>query len=193
MATVESYCHRAALLSEGLIERIGDPGEVAREYLRINFEEGGDAKAKVTAPSDELRLLDIWLEDAGGERLSNVETGVEIRVRAQVEILRETPGVQMGFTLANEDGVGVFQFGAHTEEEDGPIGAGRRVTVDARLENLLTQGHYFVHFGIKRHPDPRATVLHIEKALDFLVFGTEPSGGIVSLPHTVETSVEDGA
>jgi ABC-2 type transport system ATP-binding protein len=192
MSTVESYCHRAILIADGKIQLIGDPGEVGREYLRVNFE-GGDTSAKVTSGSDDLRLHGVWLQNAAGERLVNVESGEPLNLRAEIEVLRETPAVQVGFTLVNEDGVGVFQFGTATEEGDGPLRPGERVTIEARVENLLTPGRYFVHFGIKRSPDPKAIVLHVEKALDFHVFGATVSQGFVDLPHSIATSVESEA
>jgi ABC-2 type transport system ATP-binding protein len=189
MGTVESYCHRAMLIADGRIQHLGDPGEVGREYLRLNFE-GGDASAKTTSGTDDLRLHGLWLENAAGERVPNVESGEELLLEAEVEVLRETPGIRFGFTVVDEDGRGVFQFGTTTEEGDGPLQPGGRVAIGARVENLLTPGRYFVHFGVKRDPDPRAVVLHVEKALDFHVFGAETSQGVVELPHTIETSVE---
>jgi ABC-2 type transport system ATP-binding protein len=189
MSTVETYCDRAMLIADGEIQRIGDPGEVGREYLRLNFE-GGDAGAKVTSGADDLRVLGVWLENPAGERVTNLESGEEMSLRAQVEVLREAQAITAGFTLADASGIGVFQFGATTEEEEGPLRVGQRVTVAARVENLLTPGRYFVHFGVKRHPDSRAVVLHVEKALDFHVFGTSSSLGVVEIPHTVETSIE---
>jgi ABC-2 type transport system ATP-binding protein len=189
MSTVESYCHRAMLISDGRIQHIGDPGEVGREYLRLNFE-GGDASARVTSGTDDLRLHGVWLENPAGERVTNVETGEELRLRAEVEVLRETPGIRFGFTLVDEDGRGVFQFGDTTGEDAGPLAPGRRIAISTRVENLLTPGRYFIHFGGKRDPDPRAVVLHVEKALDFHVFGADASQGVVELPHTIETSIE---
>ena len=38
MQTVEEYCHRAMLISDGRIQHIGEPDEVGRRYLRLNFE-----------------------------------------------------------------------------------------------------------------------------------------------------------
>src|SRR6478735_6108363 len=38
MATVEEYCHRAMLISDGRIAHLGAPDEVGRRYLRLNFE-----------------------------------------------------------------------------------------------------------------------------------------------------------
>lgn len=189
MATVESYCHRATLISDGKIQHIGDPGEVGREYLRLNFE--GGSSAKVTSATDDLRLLDIWVENADDERVTNIESGEELRLRAQVEVLRETPAIQIGFTITNVDGVGVFQFGTNSDEDSEGLNPGNRVTVDAKIENLLTPGRYFVHFGVKRYPDKRAVVLHVEKALDFHVFGAASTQGVVELPYKIKTLVEN--
>jgi ABC-type polysaccharide/polyol phosphate transport system ATPase subunit len=192
MSTVESYCDRAMLIADGEIQRIGEPGEVGREYLRVNFE-GGEEGARVTSGADDLRVLGVWLEKPYGQRQTNVESGGELALRAQVEILRETAAITAGFTLADARGFGVFQFTATTTDDEGPLRVGQRVTIGARVENLLTPGRYFVHFGVKRHPDSRAVVLHVEKALDFHVFGGAKSQGVVEIPHTVETVIEDPA
>src|SRR5215218_8780560 len=108
MATVEQYCHRAMLIADGEIQHVGDPGEVGREYLRLNFE-GGDAAAKLTSGTKDLRLEGLWLENPAGERVENLESGEDIVIRGEVEVLRDAPGVRVGFTLIDENGHGVFQ------------------------------------------------------------------------------------
>ena len=191
MTTVEEYCHRAMLIAEGEIQHLGDPGEVGREYLRLNFE-GGEASAKLTSGTDDLRLDGLWLENASGERLENVESGEDILLKGEIEVLRDTPGVRVGFTLIDENGHGVFQWGTATPEDGPPLSAGERVAISTRVENLLAPGRYFLHFGAKRDPDPRATVLHVERALGFHVFGGVASQGVVHLPHEANLSVEAG-
>ena len=191
MATVETYCHRAMLIADGQIQHLGDPGEVGREYLRLNFE-GDESHARTTTATDDLRLIDAWLQRPDGERAKSFESGEEIAVAAEVEMLVESPSVHIGFTLVNEDGVGVFQFSTVTEESAGPLRPGSRVRVVNRIENLLTPGHYFLHFGAKRAPDARALVLHVERALDLLVFGEGRSQGFVQLPRTTDVSIEGG-
>jgi ABC-type polysaccharide/polyol phosphate transport system ATPase subunit len=191
MSTVETYCDRAMLISNGKIQHLGDPAEVGRQYLRLNFEVDAGG-ARVTSSTDDLKMLGVWLEGPGGERLTNVESGGELQLRAQIEVLRDTPAVEVGFTLTNRDGVGVFQFGTVTNESTGPLRAGQRVTVDTRMENLLTPGGYFVHFGARRYPDQRAVALHVEKALSFHVFGSASyTQGVVKLPHSIEAAVEE--
>jgi ABC-type polysaccharide/polyol phosphate transport system ATPase subunit len=189
MTTVDTYCHRAMLISEGKIQHIGDPAEVGREYLRLNFEEG-DATSILSSKIEDLRLIDLRIENAAGAKDTNLEQGEEIRLRCEVEVLRETPAVLMGFTIANHQ-IGFFQFSTTTEEDEGPLRPGQMVVVDARIDNLLSPGRYFLNFGAKRHPDPRALVLHVEEAITFHVLGVESDFGIVALPHTIEASVVD--
>ncbi len=50
MATVEEYCHRAMLIDDGEIQHIGDPAEVGRRYLRLNFERGSETGAGDRTP-----------------------------------------------------------------------------------------------------------------------------------------------
>jgi ABC-2 type transport system ATP-binding protein len=196
MATVESYCHRAMLIDSGDIQYIGDPAEVGRRYLRLNFEKSTEVRgATPMGESDEVRLLDAWIEDVDGTRLSSVEQGSKIRLRVELEILRDVPGLGVGFIIANADGVGVFQFGTGIDNDEGsiPLAKGKRVQVSADIENLLVSGHYFVHCGVNRVQD-RGVALYVHNSIDFIVYGGErhPSG-IVLLPHEIETQVKTGA
>lgn len=192
MTTVEEYCDRAMLIDDGHIQHLGDPAEVGRHYLQLNFERSADG-ARQLGQSEEVRLHGVWIEDADGNPLSNVEGGKPIRLRAEFEALRDAADLSLGFIVANADGIGVFQFGTGVERPDGTskLVAGERVKVSAEVENLLTAGRYFVHCGIN---STRAGVaLYVNNAADFVVFGGEgTSHGIVNLPHEIEAVVESG-
>ena len=196
MATVESYCHRAMLIDGGDIQHVGDPAEVGRRYLSLNFEKETSVRgATPMGDSDEVRLLDAWVEDADGTRLTSVEQGSEIRLRADLEILCDNPGLGVGLIIANADGVGVFQFGTGIVNSEGlePLTRGQRVRVSADVENLLVSGRYFVHCGVNR-VQGRGVALYVHNSTDFIVYGGEtlPSG-IVVLPHEIEAKVRSGA
>jgi ABC-type polysaccharide/polyol phosphate transport system ATPase subunit len=195
MATVEEYCHRAMLIDGGKIRHIGDPAEVGRRYVRLNFERGSDTGAGPTSEgSDEVRLLDAWVEDAAGARLTTVEHGTEIRLRVELEVTRDISGVGVGFILANADGVGVFQFGteAVTAGSSHELAAGKRIRISAEIDNLLSPGRYFVHCGVNRVSG--GVALHVNNAVDFVVFGGDPDlSGVVALPHRIEAVVTGGA
>jgi ABC-type polysaccharide/polyol phosphate transport system ATPase subunit len=198
MSTVEKYCDRAMLISDGKIEHLGDPAEVGRRYLRLNFEgEGGDARrGSQGGDNEEVLLHDIWIEDESGERASGLEQGVRVRLRAQFEIVRDAPGgLAFGFVIVNADGVGVSEFGQFAADGENASGlsADRSVTVIADLENLLSPGRYFVHCGVSR-AHGLGVAMYEPKALDFVVFGdTSHTRGIVTLPHEIRAVVEEGA
>jgi ABC-type polysaccharide/polyol phosphate transport system ATPase subunit len=195
MTTVEEYCDRAMLISDGVVQHLGDPAEVGRHYLQLNFERGSPEDFKVTqASGDEVRLLDAWLEDTDGSRLTNVEHGTRFRLRVELEALRDMPGLGVGFSIANADGVGVFDFGIVVEKDNGSteLTAGERIGVRAEVENLLNPGRYFVHCGLNR-AHGAGVALYVQSAIDFIVFGGEAHlRGLVSLPHEIEAIVEKG-
>src|SRR5215218_3277595 len=93
MSTVEDYCHRAMLIADGRIQHIGDPGDVGRHYLRLNFERGDEATPHTQASSDaEVRMLDAHIENGQAERVNTVEHGEEIRMRVELEAMVDLEG-----------------------------------------------------------------------------------------------------
>jgi ABC-type polysaccharide/polyol phosphate transport system ATPase subunit len=198
MKTVEEYCHRAMLIEGGEIRRIGDPAEIGRQYMRLNFQPGsgpGSGRAApVAAVAEGARLIDAWIEGADGARATGVQHGEEIRLRAEVELTIDTLGVSVSFIIANADGVGMFQFGAPIEGSDGSgrLRAGDRAKVSARLENPLAPGRYYVHCGVQQDQGRGDVDLFVHGAVDFVVFGGERSGGVLALEHEVTAAVENG-
>jgi ABC-2 type transport system ATP-binding protein len=196
MATVESYCHRAMLLSDGRIQHIGDPAEAGREYLKLNFERAAEAEAHEEEDPNEngaVRMLDAWLENGSGQRMNTVEHGEEIRIRIELEAQEDLRGLNVGFIVANADGVNVFQFGVPVGEVDArAIAEGERVRVQSSLSNPLAPGRYFVHCGLN-DAFAGGNLLYLENALDFVVFGGPNDRGIVFLPHKTKATIESGA
>jgi ABC-type polysaccharide/polyol phosphate transport system ATPase subunit len=193
MSTVEAYCHRAMLINAGDIQRIGDPGEVGREYLKLNFEKGVDQGGDASAKEGGARMLDCWIEDGNGGRTTTIEHGVPIRLHAEVEVQRPASGLNVGFVIANPEGLALFEFGLQVQTADGSgdLVAGERVRVDSTLQNPLAPGRHHIHCGIQsaRKGDISA---YLENVLDFVVFGGPPVRGVVSIDHEIEASVENG-
>jgi ABC-type polysaccharide/polyol phosphate transport system ATPase subunit len=194
MATVEAYCHRAMLIGDGKIQAIGEPTEIANRYLRLNFESGADSGGAETAKTtgDGVRLLDAWIEDAAGARATTIEHGKPIRLHVEIETMREASGLGVGFVIANAEGLGMFQFGTPIENADGSdlLPAGRPVKIEAELENPLAPGRYYVHCGVQRHQAGGEDVsMYTHNAIDFLVFGSQSSRGVLSLAHEIKAEV----
>jgi ABC-type polysaccharide/polyol phosphate transport system ATPase subunit len=191
MESVENYCHRAMLIADGEIQRLGDPGEIGREYLRLNFE--GAAPGESATEGEEVRLVAAHLEDANGESTANLEHGEEIRLRLELEVRRDLPGLDVGFLLVNADELGVFNFGIPVgeREEARELRAGQRVVVTAALDNKLAAGRYFVHCGINRAFEG-GIALYVPKAIDFVVFGGPQTRGVVYPELTIDAAIEGG-
>jgi ABC-type polysaccharide/polyol phosphate transport system ATPase subunit len=194
MATVEAYCHRAMLISDGRIQTIGDPGEVGRDYIRLNFESEGSAEAVLHEQTDDVRIVSLALQDDQGAAISTIEYGNDIRLRLEVEALRDLPGIDVGFLVANADRVDVLNFGIPVGENQGArgVGTGERVTVEARVENPLVAGRYFVHCGVYRAFEG-GIAFYQQDALDFLVFGGPESKGVVVPKLEIEASIGEGS
>jgi len=190
MATVEEYCHRAMLIRDGHIDHIGDPAEVGRRYLRLNFDRGAPGPQTHDGGSEEIRVLDAHVENEQGERTDTIEHGSPIRLRLELEAKRDLPGLDVGFIVANADGVGVSQFGMPVGEGDArAIAAGQRVRIESTLANPLAAGRYFVHCGINR-AFAGGIALYVPNALDFVVFGGPTNSGIIALPHESAGTIE---
>jgi ABC-2 type transport system ATP-binding protein len=188
MTAVESYCHRAMLLSDGKIQHIGEPAAIGREYLKLNFEGGVETGEAGAGDADGARLLDCRIEGGDGATLTTLERGEEIHLRVEVELLRDSPAVHVGFVIANADELGLFEFGELVTEETGaPLVTGKRIVAEARVQNSLANGRHFVHIGIQ---GPGVSI-YMPKALSFVVFGAQQSRGVIALDYNIEAAIED--
>jgi ABC-type polysaccharide/polyol phosphate transport system ATPase subunit len=200
MQTVEEFCHRAMLIEGGKIRQIGDPMEIGREYIRLNFQPGAapgpEAGGTPTPVAIEgARLVDAWIEDSAGERATGVEHGEKVRVGAEVELTTDTLGASVSLIVANPDGVAMFQCEAPIEGADGSarLRAGDRAKVAAEFENPMAPGRYYVHCGVQQDQGRGDVDLFVKDAVDFLVFGGERSGGVLALEHEIEARAEPGS
>jgi ABC-2 type transport system ATP-binding protein len=200
MSAVEHYCHRALLLHKGELVQIGDASEVAKRYLQLNFEQGFEpAEGTAEHSSEDVRLLDLWLENGAGERLTNVEQGTAVRVCSRIEARRRLPDPQFSFVIATDEDVYVHQFVTALADvgDDSGLEPGQGATIALELDVRLAPGRYFVHHGVGRvrgSQDPGDTVLWTPHALGFVVFGDEKSAGLVIPEHRMSvTPIDAGA
>ncbi len=190
MGAIEQYCHRAMLLHDGAVKAIGDSGEVARSYLRLNFEQAPGGEVDMGGLAD-ITLADVWLEDGEGKRIVNVEQGAQLRFGATMEAHRRVEGPSFGFAFTNADGVEVTGFGLGLSGDvPDRLEPGQRVRLGGRIENRLAPGRYLVKCWIHREHNYANLVLHSPQVLDFVVFG-DSTPGVVSLDHEVKAQVED--
>jgi ABC-2 type transport system ATP-binding protein len=196
MATVQALAHRAMLIHDGNLRYIGDPEETALRYYRLNFASGEGANGGPPnggVPDVHARVVEVWLENAAGDRVENVEQGEPIRLNMVIEARRELEGPVFGFHVVNADGVHVFGFNRTLtldEREQDRIAPGERVRIAGKIENPLVPGRYSVSCWISRNRNQGDLAMQVLRLLDFLVYGTRPGTGIVSVDTDVQAVVE---
>ncbi len=196
MSTVEQFCDRAMLINNGEIERIGDPGEVGRRYLQLNFERSAQVNSHTVEGAEDatpVRLLSANLEGGTDTEVVPVEHGKPIRIEAELLAMQDFNALEVAFLVANADSVGVCACAAPIVDESGGrrVSAGQRIKVAATFDNPLTPGHYFVHCGVNR-TEEGGVALYAHNATEFLVFGGPEGAGVVVVGNGVVTSIEPG-
>jgi Wzt-like putative exopolysaccharide export protein len=192
MATVQSFCDRAMLIHHGDVRYAGDPEEAALRYYRLNFG-GPGSEGAGDVPDVNVRVVDAWLENPLGERTENVEQGVPLRLTAIFEARHELVAPVFGFHVVDADRVPVFGFNrslAVGPDEPDVVPAGRRVRVTGTIENRLLPGRYAISCLISRNRTHGDLALHDLRLLDFVVYGTRPGPGTVTMDVEVEAALE---
>ena len=90
MGSMQRFCHRALLLERGSPVYMGDPHEVADRYLELNF--GRDPEAEERAGKErsgdgEARVIEAWVANEQGERVTAVQQQRQITLSARVAFL----------------------------------------------------------------------------------------------------------
>lgn len=194
MSTVEEYCHRAMLINDGQIQHIGDPAEVGRHYLQLNFERETETAVGPSGRVEEgtgVRMLEGHVLDAAGEPTHSVEHGEPIHLEIELEACEDLDGLDVGFILANGDGVGICHLYAEAGDQrsDRSVAAGQRVRIRSSLQNPLAPGHYAFHLGVNRVFEG-GNALYVQSAIEFVVFGGYHGRGIVSIENETVAEIE---
>jgi ABC-2 type transport system ATP-binding protein len=195
MSTVESLCDRAMLIDDGEVRYVGDPSEAAMRYYRVNF--AGDHGSVVSdAPGTwdvNVRLVDAWLEGAGGERLTAIEERDPLRIQIVLEARHDLEAPVFAIHVFNEQGQVVFGFNRTLTLDDGQpdfVAAERQIRLAGEIENRLTPGRYFVHCYAARSREQGDIALHQLRLFDFLVYGPQRWKGSVTVDADVQARLE---
>lgn len=206
MASVEAYCHRAILIHDGEIQEIGDPREVARAYLKLNFddskvrpeslgylEEGEVTDEFIPGVDLQAKINDAWLADDSGERTANVEVGEPLRFSVEVEALLDLERPLFTFQINDTKHVQVTGFNQTLDvEADGPddrLAAGTAVTISGTIDNRLAPGSYLLSCWVTRNRETSERVVQGLKLFEFVIFGMKRTPGLVEAVTDLEITV----
>ncbi len=193
MPTVQSFCDRAMLIHDGEMRYIGDPEETALRYYRLNFGGSSDDRAAGDIPDVNVSVLDAWLENRSGQRVDNVEQDEPIGFNALVQARHDLADPIFGFHCLTAEGVQVFGFNLRLDLAEGEpdvLRAGQRVRISGTIENRLLPGRYYMTAMISRSRHKGDLAVHALRLLEFVVYGTQPGPGSVSVQSDLTVTIE---
>ncbi len=194
MSAVNRFCHRAMLLERGRPLMTGDPQAVTDRYLEINF--GRSAEPETSDPGADARLgdgdarvVEAWIEDGGGARLTAALQGRRMVLRARVAFVRPTDDPVASCYILNSDHVAVLvATTAREHDRSGRFAPGEEVIFSFAFENVLAPGRYSPVFTMAHRGTGLDLMDRFEGHFSFVVTSTGALGGLIDLP--VETAAE---
>jgi ABC-2 type transport system ATP-binding protein len=193
MASVQDICDRAMLIHDGDAQYIGDPEEAALRYYRLNFHGAEALNGAGAVPDVNVRVVEACLRDTTGAPVQNVEQGEPIGFSVVFEARQDLDAPVFGFHFVNADGAAVFGLNRTLAPRPGApdrVTAGQRVRIGGTIENPLLPGRYSVSCMISRNRAQGDLALHVVRLLEFVVYGTRPGPGDVSVRSDLEAELE---
>lgn len=208
MPSINLYCERAMLISNGEIAAMGDTEDVTNRYLAANLKAAAEKHAAsvpavgpavgstLSALNDPpVRVEDAWIESPQGKRVERVEPGESITVRAEIVVERPVQGPAL-FVRIDDARTSVLTLARRplVESFSSPVNGGTRMSIKARLPNHLGTGRYVMLCGVTRSTEdgePRlATMLRM---VSFEVEGEDgpARGQVQALDYEVKTTPPD--
>jgi len=197
MGAVNRFCHRAMLLERGEIVALGNPEDVAREYIALNFPEHGVARGALDLSELGERaayVLEAWFENERGDRVENLPQGRACTVKAVIEFREPIKGPSFGVSIKNESNQAVFATSTiWNEESTGNYLPGDRAVYAVSFENVLTPGRYYAAVEVAQRGSGKALIDQRDRAATMISTGTLKESGMVELPHETAISREPAA
>ena len=192
MSTLQRFCHRALLLERGNAVYLGEPHEVADRYLELNFgrdPESMGAAADGHSGDGQARIVDVWLENEIGERLSNVPQQQRVTLTARVSFMVAVTDPSASMYLYNDEHRAVVIATTWVDNErTGQFNADDEIEVSFTFDNILAPGRYKPVLQLAHRGSGLDMIDRFEGGFSFVVTGPGALGGLVDLPVTSAVS-----
>lgn len=187
MGSLRRFCHRALLLEKGNMVHLGEPLEVANRYLEINFDQAADQSASTPVPRDQGgeagRIVDFWLEDEDGNRVTTIAQGRRIAARVAVDFVADVADPVVSFEVIGDDGAVIMNTTTAEGAERGDrFHAGEKVLFSFSFQNVLAPRRYSTAITLAHRGTGLDVMDRIEDAFSFVVTSVQASGGLIDLP-----------
>ena len=161
MNAVKRFCSKAMIISEGKIEKIGTPEEIAEIYTEKNIEQKKETKKEKRKDLFEYEILDA-------KKAYSVGDTVSLRVRCPKLV---SPAF-VNFSLVYNGFVIADRNSKYNDKKDS-LKQGKWFIFKTKLEGL-NGGRYDVHLTLHRTRDNKL-LEHKTRVFSFMVKGHDPS------------------
>jgi ABC-type polysaccharide/polyol phosphate transport system ATPase subunit len=187
MGSVKRFCDRAMLIERGDVQLIGKPGEVADNYMELNFgrEAGAQEEGSQRYGDRSAAIADAWFEDEHGERQTALPQGRPCTFRARVVFNRQAEHPAFAVLFESEGGQPLFATSTDwASQQTGVYEAGVDAVFSVSFENPFAPGRLFASPWVMRRQS-QDLIDRRPRMTSVVVTGTHRSGGVVDLPHDV--------
>lgn len=161
MNAIKRFCSKAMIISEGKIEKIGTPEEIAEIYTEKNIEQKKETKKEKRKDLFEYEILDA-------KKAYSVGDTVSLRVRCPKLV---SPAF-VNFSLVYNGFVIADRNSKYNDKKDS-LKQGKWFIFKTKLEGL-NGGRYDVHLTLHRTRDNKL-LEHKPRVFSFMVKGHDPS------------------
>lgn len=195
MPALRRFCHRAVLLERGSMVHIGEPKDVADQYLEINFgRDPGAVERGAHVGDGDARVVEVWAENEQEQRTQVVPQGQRMTLRVLVLFMVPVEDPQCSVYVHNEDQKAVLVASSWVQHErSGSFAAGETVMFSFSFDNVLAPGRYSPVINLAHRGSGLDVIDRFERGFSFLVSADVAQGGVVDLPTEVAIErVESG-
>jgi ABC-type polysaccharide/polyol phosphate transport system ATPase subunit len=196
MGSLNRFCHRAMLLERGSIVHLGEPQEVGDRYLELNFgrDRDGSGSGDGAADGGDARVVEAWVENGLGQRLTALPQGERIVLNARVSFAIDVEDPEAAVYVLNEDHrATLVASSALQHERTGRFRAGEQVVFSFAFDNVLAPGRYNPMFTVAQRGFGLDVIDRFEGSFSFVVTAAQAQGGAVDLPVDVSVRRVSGA
>jgi ABC-2 type transport system ATP-binding protein len=179
MHAVERNCQRALILEEGVIQAIGGPAEIAREYLETNMRKhlarAERREHRLDAEfGDAFRFDRVWIEDASGQPGDSFAANTPLAVKAELTAVADAPQSFFSLELRNGEGAPMLATPYRSLADGRQVRAGDRFRLSLNLGAPEGFDSYFIHCAVAGDPRGGRQFVLVENAVSFLAYDAAP-------------------
>lgn len=172
-AAVEQYCTRAILIKDGRVIADDTPQAIYSKYLKDATQNsaGGVELTGRSLREDVAEITDAVVVSEKGKHVKNVKSSEDLNLKVRIAVKKKINGVVVGVIIKKLGEAGIVtQLSTRVAGvESGPIGPGKELECNLKVENIFGAGEYLVTLQLAEQVEGGAYYDWKDDMLDFRI------------------------